>query len=154
MKNQKVCCLYISTFHLFTIILPYINEKIKEGKKVKLLLQKDLSVDLKLYVKNVNSLKINIDEIINLGWDKKSELFEKGEKEGYLIVGDERFVLNNEKILIENDVKDEIISCFRMNTKLEISKILLSHDELLTTKTKREINKFSQNEQKTKTIQS
>ena len=83
MKNQKVCCLYISTFHLFTIILPYINEKIKEGKKVKLLLQKDLSVDLKLYVKNVNSLKINIDEIINLGWDKKSELFEKGEKECY-----------------------------------------------------------------------
>jgi hypothetical protein len=41
-----------------------------------------------------------------------------------------------------------------MNNNLEISKVLLSHDYLLTTKRKKEIAKFSQNEQKRRTIKS
>ena len=154
MKNKKVCCLYISTFHLFTIILPYINEKIKAGKKVEVLSQEDLEEDLTRYVRNVKSLNININKIMKVGWKTKKEVLEKGKNTIYVIVGDENFIINNEKILVENDVQGEMLSCFRMNTNLEISKVLLSHDELLTTKVKKTINKFSQNEQKTKTIQS
>lgn len=154
MNSKKICCLYISTFHLFTIILPYINEQIHEGKKVELLLQNDLSQDLKRYVKNVKSLNINTEEIINLGWEAKSELNEKTDNKLYVIVGDVGFISNNERIMIENNIQSESISCFRMNNNLEISRVLLSHDELLTTKRKKAIAKFSQNEQETKTIKS
>lgn len=36
MNNQKICSFYISEFHLLTIVLPYINEKILEKKKLQL----------------------------------------------------------------------------------------------------------------------
>ena len=154
MNNKKICCFYISTFHLFTIILPYINEQIKNGKNVELVLQKDLTADLKTYVKNIKSLTIDIDEIINLNWTGKSEINEKHGEKVYLIVGDENYILNYERIMLENGIEDEVLSCFKMNNSLEMSKVLLSHDFLLTTKGKKGITKFSQNEQKSSTIKS
>ena len=152
MSNQKLCCFYISTFHLFTIILPYINEKIEEGKKVELILQNDLSQDLKKYVKNVKSLNINTEEIINLEWKPKSELLERSNNVIYLIVGEEKYISSYERIIGENVSENEIISCYKLKNNLEISGIVLNHDDLLTTKGPKTITKFSQNEQKSRTI--
>jgi len=154
MNNKKICCFYISTYHLFTIILPYINEKIKEGKNVELLLQKDLSDDLKRYVKNVKSLNLDVNKIINLGWNRNGEITEKNNNVDYIIVGDEIFISNYENIMIENEINSDVLSCYKMNNNLEISKVLLGHDELLTTRRLKTISKFSQNEQKRKTIKS
>ena len=107
-----------------------------------------------MYVKNVRSLNINTERIMKLDWKAKSEILEEKGEKIYVIVGDENFIINNENVLIENQVEDEILGCFRMNNNLEISSVLLNHDELLTTKRKTEIAKFSHNEQKTKTIKS
>lgn len=154
MNTKKVCCLYISTYHLFTIILPYINEKMNDGKEIELILQNDLSTDIERYVKNIRNLGISTEKILNLNWKKKNEILEKNENKIYVIVGDENFILNYEKILIENEIESELLGCYKMNNNLEISKVLLSHDYLLTTKRKKEIAKFSQNEQKRRTIKS
>ena len=61
MKNQKTCSFFVSNAHLLTIILPYINEKISEGKKVKIITQTDLTDEVKKYLKNVK--KLNNDNI-------------------------------------------------------------------------------------------
>lgn len=154
MENQKTCCLYISTFHLFTIILPYIDEQIKAGKKIELLVQKDLSSDLKMYFEKVRGLKVDKNKILNLEWNSKSEISEYSEEKTIVIIGDEKFISYNERIIIENSLENHILSCYKMNNSLEISTVLLNHDELLTTKRIRKISKFSQNEQKTSTISS
>ena len=154
MENQKTCCLYISTFHLFTIILPYIDEQIKIGKDIELLVQKDLSLDLKMYLEKVRGLKIDKNKILNLEWKPQSEISENSEGKLFVIIGDEKFISYNERVIIENSSNNQILSCFKMNNNLEISGVLLNHDELLTTKRVKKIAKFSQNEQKTSTISS
>ncbi len=154
MNTKKVCCLYISTYHLFTIILPYINGKMNDGKEIELILQKDLSSDIERYVKSVKNLGIDTERILKLDWKNRNKVLEKNENKIYVIVGDENFILNYEKVLIENEIESELLGCYKMNNNLEISKVLLSHDYLLTTKRKKEIAKFSQNEQKRRTIKS
>ena len=55
MGNEKMCSFYVSDFHLITILLPYINEKITEELKEKNQLA---------WVAAMNSIKAQAEEII------------------------------------------------------------------------------------------
>lgn len=146
MKRLKVCSFFVSKTHLLTIILPYINEKISEGKNVKIISQVDLNDDVKKYIKTVRML--DNENIKNICWRKKNEIDDINENTIVFYIGDENFIesKNNEKECEEN------IKCYEIKNVSSMEKILQKNEYYLKTKGKFRINKNSHNEQISNTI--
>ena len=152
MNNKKVCSFYISEFHLFTILLPYINEKISKQKDVTLILEDNLENDLKKYLKNIPIY--NKDEILKLEWKKTRKENKVSIKNTVIIIGIKEFV---EKINLEfENVEEveEIINCYKLEEVNEIDEIIKKYNYILRTKGRFNLDKNSHNEQKRKTIKS
>jgi len=94
MENQKICSFYISEFHLLTILLPYINEKILEQKKVAVILQKDITKNVTSYLENVRNLNLNNEKIIEIGWNKteQTKLNKNLEGKEVIVIGDKEYI--------------------------------------------------------------
>lgn len=152
MNNQKICSFYISEFHLLTILLPYINEKILEQKEIAVILQNDISRDVKTYLKNVRNLNLDNEKIINIGWNKsKKENINNLEGKYVIVIGNKNYIEEVNNNIEKLDIC-EILNCYKMKDIDRIDKVLEMHDKVLNTQGKRDSKKFSQNAQKRKTI--
>lgn len=87
MKSQENCSFFVSNAHLLTIILPYIDEKINEGKNVTILSQKDLNEDVKRYLKSVKKFD---KEGIRKAFSKNKINYESLDEEGIAEIKDIR----------------------------------------------------------------
>ena len=154
MNNQKVCSFYISEFHLLTIVLPYINEKIKEQNEIALILQKDISTNVKTYLENVKNLNIDDEKIKRINWKKSNyeKIDDNFKGKNIIIIGSKDYIEDINKKLESIEGIQEILNCYKVNEIERIDKILLSHNKILSTKGKKDVKKFSQNAQKRKTI--
>ena len=154
MNNQKVCSFYISEFHLLTIVLPYINEKIKEQNEIALILQKDISTNVKTYLENVKNLDIEDKTIKRINWKKSNDekIDDNFKGKNIIIIGSKDYIEDINKKLESIEGIQEILNCYKVNEIERIDKILLSHNKILSTKGKKDVKKFSQNAQKRKTI--
>ncbi len=152
MSNQKICSFYISEFHLLTILLPYINEKILEKKKIAVILQKDILGNVESYLNNVRNINLDKEKIINIGWKKtKSENMNDFEEKDVVVIGNKEYIEEINKKLDNINVL-EILNCYKVNEIERIDKILSNHNMVLNTEGTRDVKKFSQNAQKRKTI--
>ncbi len=152
MNTQKICSFYISEFHLLTILLPYINEKILEKRKIAVILQKDISENVENYLKNVRNINLDNEKIINIGWkESKRRNIEDLKGKDVVVIGDKKYIedINNE---LENFEIKEILNCYKVNEIERIDMILSNHSKVLNTEGTRDVTKFSQNAQKRKTI--
>ena len=152
MNTQKICSFYISEFHLLTILLPYINEKIIEKRKIAVILQKDISENVENYLKNVRNINLDNEKIINIGWkESKRRNIDDLRGKDVVVVGDKEYIenINNE---LENFEVKEILNCYKVNEIERIDMILSGHSKVLNTEGTRDVTKFSQNAQKRKTI--
>ena len=152
----KLCSFYVSDWHLVTMMLPYINQKVNEKAKIATILEKDIKENVVILVEKLN-LK-NKEEILNVNWHKneniKRQSNELKDNQEFLILinGDENFIENqNKKIekyfnthLIKNTIK--IVNFYDV-TKLKgsISKILENHDKILNTSGEKEISEVIEN---------
>ena len=68
-KIEKLCCFYVSDFHLEMILLPYINKKLDENIIIKT--EKDLRDTVETLVSKMNLNEENKDKILKLEWNKK-----------------------------------------------------------------------------------
>ena len=154
MNNQKICTFYISEFHLLTILLPYINGKLLEEKEIAVILQNDISGNVKTYLKNVRNLNLDNEKIINIGWNKSSEKELENDLNGkyIIVVGSKEYIEKVNSKIIQNFTTEEILNCYKVNEIERIDKILMNHSKVLNTRGKRDVKKFSQNTQKSKTI--
>lgn len=153
MNNQKICSFYISEFHLLTILLPYINEKIIEQKEIAVVLQNDISKDVKTYLKNVRNLNLDDDKIINIGWKKsKRENINNIEGKDVIVIGDKKYIEEVNNNIDQQFNVCEILNCYKVDDIDRIDKVLEKHSKVLNTEGKRDCKKFSQNAQKRKTI--
>ena len=70
-KNLKsICSFYASEWHLVTMLLPNLDQKINKGVKVTTILEKDLTKEMETLL-----TKLHLDdkkEIINIGWQKSN----------------------------------------------------------------------------------
>ncbi len=156
MYNQKICSFHVSDLHLFTVVLPYINEKIKEEKDIVIISQKDLSLEVKKYLKNVKSFECEREKIISIGWRRvKEEQFDKDFSEKTVIViGNNDFIDEVNKFLDTKIGIYEIVNCYNVESGNQIASIVEKYDMFLNTEGKFRIEKNSQNAQKRKTIKS
>lgn len=148
MSKQKTCSFFVSTNHLFTIILPYINEKINEGKEIRILSQKDLTEDVKKYL---NSIKIfESNSVLNINWNEKNPLKESDNDTVLFVIGKKEFV---ESIDFKNELF-EIVKCYEIENIETINNIIKKYEFYLRTGGKIKILNNSQKEQNTNTVTS
>lgn len=156
MSNQKFCNFYVSEFHLLTVLMPYIDEKIKDKKEVVIFSQKDISIEVKKYLKQVKIFEGEAEKIINLNWKKsKKEVNVKlKEFDIAIVIGDEEFIN-----ITNDDIEKicsfcEIINCYNIENLKNLGDICKKYSGILNTTGKFEIIKNSQNAQERKTIKS
>ena len=153
MNKKKFCSFYVSEYHLLTILLPYINEKILDSQNVEVILEDDMLDYVKKYLKR-NEI-YNISKIIKLGWKKtkKEDLKVKDDADIVIVVGKEKFIQFANEINKEKENIKEIINCYNIETLNNLSEVVKDHKFVLKTCGLCEIKKSSHNEQKRKTIQ-
>lgn len=156
MSNQKFCNFYVSEYHLLTVLMPYINEKIKEQKAFVIFSQKDISSDVKKYLKQVKVFEGEAEKILNIGWKKcKKEISEDVlSKDIAIVIGGEDFIDIINDSIDKNSNFCEVINCYNIEKIKNLRKICEKYSGILNTTGKFEIIKNSQNAQKRKTIQS
>ena len=154
-KNNltKLCSFYVSDWHLITMLLPYINQKINEQAKIATILERDIEENVITLVEKLN-LK-NKEKILNLNWKKQDEIrckIKELEREQELIIfinGSKEFIeKNNRKLsryfethLIRNKIK--IINCYEViEFNGSITEILDKHDKILNTSGEKEIKEI------------
>ena len=154
MENQKICSFYISEFHLLTILLPYINEKILEQKKVAVILQKDITKNVTSYLENVRNLNLNNEKIIEIGWNKteQTKLNKNLEGKEVIVIGDKEYIEEINSIVERKYNVSEILNCYKVSDIERIDKVLENHDKVLKIEGKIDVKNFSQNAQKRRTI--
>ena len=74
MKDKKICSFYVSEVHLLTILMPYIDEKIKEKQENVLFLENNIPSEF-VNLQDLDGLK---EAILNLG--KRFDKFDEANK--------------------------------------------------------------------------
>ncbi|MBQ9657776.1 MAG: hypothetical protein IJV31_03305 [Clostridia bacterium] len=127
-KIKKVCSFYASDFHLEMIILPYINEKLKEEKEIKIITEENLEDSM-----NVLLSKLNIDnkeQILNIDWNNKDEKLNN--EKVVFVNGSRKYIEKINNKLEKNYENIEIINCYKFDeVKNDMVKINEEHDDIL-----------------------
>lgn len=146
-KKERICSFYASDFHLEMIVLPYINKKLEEDKKVIIITEENLEESLKILISKINLEQNRKRKILNLDWknnyiDKIEEVKENIEnnKEIYIIVnGKEEFVENINNIIKDKD-SINIVNCYKIeDIQDHIQYIVKKHEKVLNTSGLKEI---------------
>ena len=153
MNKKKFCSFYVSEYHLLTILLPYIDEQIKNNQNVEVILEEDMIDSVKKYIKR--NERFNTNKIINLNWkkNKKDDLKIKENVDVAIIVGKEDFIKKVNYINEENVTLKEFVNCYNIETLSNLNEVVKEHSFVLKTSGLCEFKKSSHNEQKRKTIQ-
>ena len=147
----KICGFYVSDWHLVTMILPYINEKVEKGAKITTILEKDIEENVITLLKKLN-LK-DEEKILNINWKKnnKNKLTLNVENQNQelivIINGNKDFIEEkNKKIskyfkthIISNNIR--IINLYEITEfNGSITEILDEHDKMINTSGEKEIS--------------
>lgn len=129
---QKKCCFYASDFHLEMTIVPFINKKIEENKKIIIVTENNLEESVKILISKIN-IK-NKERILNLAWNNNNIDIKKNLKNAVIIVnGSKNFVSNINKqiesVLTEKNSMIEIINCYLFDEVKEEMHILVDEHE-------------------------
>lgn len=131
-KIEKLCCFYVSDFHLEMILLPYINKKIEENIIIKT--EKDLKDTVEILVSKMNLNEKNKEKILSLGWNgKENKKIE--DKSNVIIIGDKKYIEDVNSQIKQDDIKDvTVIDCYSFeDTKDEMDDILSCYSQNLNT---------------------
>ena len=147
---KKLCCLYVSDWHLSVMLLPYINKQINEDVEITTSFKNDLEKNMKLLVEKLN-LK-NSEKILNLDYGKKEKIdyieidniLNKiiNKKEIIIVVNGEKEEIEQINIYIEeylnkNDIQNKnikIINCYEVvDIRSSMDDIILKYETILNT---------------------
>lgn len=131
-KIEKLCCFYVSDFHLEMILLPYINNKLDENIIIKT--EKDLRDTVETLVSKMNLNEENKQKILSLGWNEK-EYKKLEDKSNIIIIGNKKYINDVNVQIKEKDIKDAtIIDCYNFeDTKDKIENIIGEYSRSLNT---------------------
>ena len=131
-KIEKLCCFYVSDFHLEMILLPYINKKIEENIIIKT--ERDLKDTVEILVSKMNLNRENKEKILNLGWNgKENKKIE--DKSNIIIIGNKKYIEDENAKIKQDDVEDvTVIDCYNFeDTKDDMDNIMNGYSQNLNT---------------------
>lgn len=131
-KIEKICCFYVSDFHLEMILLPYINAHINEN--IVIITENDFNETVGILVSKMNLKKENKEKILNLGWNGKEEKNIK-DKSIIIIIGNKKYIENkNNEIKEGNNGDITIIDCYNFeDIKQNMDNIINDYSKNLNT---------------------
>lgn len=138
-KNLKsICSFYASEWHLVTMLLSNLDQKINKGVKVTTILEKDLTKEMETLL-----TKLHLEdkkEIINIGWQKSNleDIKQAIQNNDCIIINGTKEFIEKAREEIENNLLEnkiiEIIDCYNIeDCKYGIKDILDKHDKILNT---------------------
>ena len=138
-KNLKsICSFNASEWHLVTMLLPNLDQKINKGVKVTTILEKDLTKEMETLL-----TKLHLEdkkEIINIGWQKSNleDIKQAVQNNDCIIINGTKEFIEKAREEIENNLLEnkiiEIIDCYDIeDCKYGIKDILDKHDKILNT---------------------
>ena len=131
-KIEKLCCFYVSDFHLEMILLPYINKKIEENIIIKT--ERDLKDTVEILVSKMNLNQENKEKILSLGWNgKENKKIE--DKSNVIIIGNKKYIEDINNQIRQTNIKNvNIIDCYNFeDTKEDMDNIMNSYSQNLNT---------------------
>lgn len=168
-KIEKLCSFYVSDWHLVTMLLPYVSNKVNENVKIVTILENNIEKNIQMLVEKLNiKNKENILKInwTNLNTEKYSEIEERLEKEIakdteniILVNGSKKYLENNnaniQKWLQKTKAKNiKIINFFEVTVfNNHIMEILDKHDKVFNTSGEKEIEEVFEGYKKGEKIQ-
>lgn len=135
-QSEKICSFYASELHLTTILMQYIYEKTKEGRKILNVLERDLLKEAESVLELFNCKQALKSDIKNIGWNKVNnesinKLEESYNEDIIIIAGSQEFVENvKEKVPNTNT----IIDCYELlENANDAMDVLNNHEYILMT---------------------
>ena len=135
---KSICSFYASEWHLVTMLLPNLDQKINKGVKVTTILEKDLTKEMETLL-----TKLHLEdkkEIINIGWQKSNleDIKQAVQNNDCIIINGTKEFIEKAREEIENNLLEnkiiEIIDCYDIeDCKYGIKDILDKHDKILNT---------------------
>lgn len=120
---KKVCGFYVSSVHLVTMLLPYLNKKIEEQIEIIPFLEFDLRKNVETILSKIVLNEKDKERILNINWKNtkiqkitniESKLKEKTKREKELIV----LISGSKKYIKEvNEIVGKYFSKYRNNKK-------------------------------------
>lgn len=152
-ENQikKVCSFYVNDWHLTTMMLPYMNRRVRENTTVITILQNGIEDKVLELIGKMNLSKDSTSKILEINWTSnpvlkysdirnKMETAMKQEEVDILISGTNEYIemVNQsiEKMLEENNIKGKcinIINAYEVTQFQNINEVLQKHDAILNT---------------------
>ena len=126
--EEKICCFYVSEFHLEMILVPYINQKLEEN--ITILTEKNLRNTIEILISKINLEKEAKEKILKLGWDGDKEIKNNS---NIIIIGSEKYIKNkNEEIKSKNPLN--VLDCYNFEEeKNNIENIIKQYNSTLNT---------------------
>lgn len=144
MNKLRYCSFYVSDIHLVTMLLPYINEKMKEKKEFVTIFEKDISESAKKVIKSVSLKRKEELRFINIGWKQKENIENINLEDKYIIVMGSDTFIKNVNLQLENRSEEfVIINCFEVfQAEKIIEEIIEKHEKLINSKGENYIEKI------------
>ena len=132
-KTQKICCIYVSDFHLEMILVPYIKQKMKENENIIIQTERNLNKTIEILISRLNLKEEEKLKIINIGWDKKEK--ELKNNSNIIIIGTKKYIEQiNAKIKNNNVFCKNILDCYNFDEiKENIETIICKYNKSLNT---------------------
>lgn len=144
MNKPKFCSFYVSDIHLVTMLLPYINEKIKEKKEFITMFETDISESAEKVIKSISLKRKEEVSFLNIGWKKRDKIGNIRLKDKYVVVmGNDDYI---KRINLELERREEnftIINCFEVfQAEKIIDEIVNNHEKMINSKGENDIDKI------------
>ena len=141
---KKICSLYVSEWHLVTMILPYIVKNKKE--KIITILEEDLTKYMNTLLDSINIKEEDKKRVRDIRW-KKSKLNMEIINENIIVMvnGSAEFIEKTNaklEILAKNNKNKtiKVINCFEVPEGKNIQGILSNYTTVLNTSGERDVN--------------
>lgn len=169
---KRTCSFYISEFHLSTLLLPYITEKVRKNVQIETFIENSIEENIKKVIRGINIEEYIKKEILKIDWNdfeliKYSKIVDRikvEDRDINIIVSGSKEYIENINIginrLIENlnakGLRDKINvtinNCYPVKEVLSVKEILDKHDLLLNTSGEVEIDTVFQDYRKVSNI--
>lgn len=131
-KAKKLCCFYVSDFHLEMILIPYINNKCDE--KIVIKTEKDLKDSIEIVVSKMNIKQESKEKILKLEWNSDVDIKIENNS-NIIVIGSEEYIKDVNKQIHQMDFdKVNIVDCYEFeDTKDRMNEMIKRYDYSLNT---------------------
>ncbi len=169
---KRTCSFYISEFHLSTLLLPYITEKVRKNVQIETFIENSIEENIKKVIRGINIEEYIKKEMLKIDWndfelikyskivdrikveDRDINIIVSGSKEYIenINIGINRLIQNLNAKGLRDKINVTINNCYPVKEVLSVKEILDKHDLLLNTSGEVEIDTVFQDYRKVSNI--